>query len=79
MLVTELHSKFYADEDDETHMLAFLRAQRAARLHNEAFARGEVNFKLDAWGPLADLTSVEYKQRNGYSVILLHCLLPRII
>jgi cathepsin L len=63
----ELHSKSYAGEDDEDeHMIAFLRVQRMARLHNEAFARGEVSYKLDAWGPLADLTSAEYKQRNGY-------------
>jgi len=64
----DLHSKTYADEEEEhEHMLTFLANQQRARQHNEAFARGEVSFELDAWNYLADLPLSEYRYRfNGY-------------
>ena len=60
----ELHSKSYADEDEEHgHMLTFLANQQKASQHNRAFARGEASFLLDAWNHLADLPLPEYRSK----------------
>jgi hypothetical protein len=53
--------KNFSDEGVENeHMLVFLRAQMKASQHNDAYAKGEVSFELDAWNFLADLPHTEY-------------------
>lgn len=58
--------KNFTNENEECeHMIAFLNAQMRAHEHNEAYARGEESFELDAWNSLADLPYAKYMRLNG--------------
>jgi len=61
-----LHGKTFTEESMENErMLAFLTAQQKVRIHNEAYERGEVTFKMEE-NYIADLPFTEYQKLNGY-------------
>jgi len=61
-----IHGKSFDDEDLENErMLTFLMAKQHVQVHNNAFERGDVSFKIEI-NHLADLPFSEYRKLNGF-------------